>query len=384
MAYRRLLTNLMVILTLTGTKKRLVGVEAGCLGGENELRPDVLRSHRAPVDPTLMSPVYQKIDKILQNSVPGNDLDANMKMVMRLLRVEIACKLPRTKRFCFGLGTNSLMSQDFDKNITTNALLRLNDLKKVKKSGLGCSVLNTNHLAENNAIARDPIGRRLRNEPDLLPRIDNLIFDLAEHRAEHCLPKYKELLTNIFNLDSYRVIVNYWDPIFEHRLTKANFSGHEQVDSAFRNSPEQALSFFEDMRYAIADDEMDTILKYLSAASANSSFKFPYDGTDPNIRKFEKFARIPCVKYIDTTSNLLESFTFDIKLKPNLSAGSVSPVGQDHIVHRLKAYYVMCEKLVSDKDRYVHLLNRHLINSLPYKSDAEISSNQDDMIEDDI
>lgn len=364
MAIIELLTSLLFVLSTTRSKGE---VEANCFHNDRDLHPDILRSHRIQMDPNLMSEVYSVVDQRLQRDIGDDDLDKNMKMVMRLLRNEIDLKSARGKRFCLGLGTRPLISEDFDKNVTINALLRLNDLKKVKKSGFGCSPTNTQHLAENNAIAEDPIGRRLRNEPNLLPRIDNLIFNIAQQRAEHCVPKYKVLLTNIHNLESFQVIKDLWDPIFKHRLVKADFNCSGQIDSVFENSPQQALDFFDNEQYATAQDEMDIILKHLSRESTRSSFKFPYDGSDPNIRKFEKFAQTPCANYVNTTSHLFESLDFDMKFKPYLTTGALIMVDKDHIVHKLKAYYTMCRKLGGEKERFIHLLNRYLIDSLPYK-----------------
>lgn len=369
MTVGKLLTSIAIVLSI-GIDGSPVVVEAGCFSNDEVLHRDVLRYLKAKVNQTSMSEVYEVIDSKLRSSVRNDKLDKNMRVVMRLLHTEIKAKIfGPEKRYCFGFGTLPLMSEDFDKNITINALLRLYDLEKIEKNGLGCTIPYTHYLVENNLLAKDPIGRRLRNEPNLLPRIDNLIFDIARKRAEHCLPKYKELLTEILGLYCYGMVKNYWDPIFKHRLVKDNFKGDREVDSVFRDSPSEALEFFDSTENAIEEDQMVIILDRLSKAKLTSSFKIPYDGTDENIHRFEKFVRTPCSNYIDATSDLLESLEFSMKLRPYLPKEVVSMIDNDQNVYRLRAYYSMCKKLVKEKDRFVQLLNLLLINSLPYQSD---------------
>lgn len=366
MSFIKLLMGVGILIQIYDVQS--VGVQAACFRCEEDLPTETLRKFRAKVEPSLMSDVYQVVDKELQKRVRSNDLNKNMRAIGRLLLIEVGSKLPRTKRYWFGFGTRPLISEDFDKNITINALLRLNDLKKVYKNGLQCSMPYTHYITENNLIARDPIGRRLRAQPDLLPRLDDLIFDLARRRAEHCLPIYKQLLNEVFDLYCYDMVKNYWDSILEHRF-RASFDGPMQVDVAFRDFPEQAMRLLAGGENAIVYEEMDIILDHLSKAAANSSFKVPYDGTDANIHKFDKFARTPCLNYIDATLDMFESVEFSMQFDPYLPRHLVRSFEEDNIVYRLQAYCIMCKKLVAERDRFVQLLNLYLIDSLPYRAD---------------
>lgn len=311
-----------------------------------------------PLDPYMQgqcAEAYVLIDRHLRNKISGDDLKDNIKEVKRLLSREDEAMKDNVlgffkKKLCI---SEQLCSKDRWAMLT--ALNMLTSLRSAPEPAYQCFIYATQNLADNNRIAADPIGRRSRNETDLLPRIDSLIFDVALRRAKLCFPRYKDQLIHMsYRLhDDFRAMSSYFNRIIEYRMQQRHFA-YGRLDGIFSELPEKAIRFVKGMPHAIEKDDIRVALEILSNQGGSSS-DVP-EVTDWPLHSFEKFLRKPCLRYIDLVSNVMESFDFYLKLKRFLSDQVIRSCVDEREVSKLRAYFLMCRKLVLERGRFVEIL----------------------------
>lgn len=311
------------------------------------------------IDRRLLSAGYLVFEKHLKRKVKDNNFDLIIRQVEKSLLREMIAKYssdePESVRAKLSSGCLSerlkIEHEALSKRvIMINALLRLKDLKKVKESGFECTLDEWHILEENNRIAMDPIGKRHRQETsgdrNQLARIDNLITELARQRAEHCLPDYAAWLSNP-NFAGYMCVKQYWDLIFAHR-----FSSNILLDT-----PKRGLELIENMSHGIEADEVDIVLEFVQRIGATQFLLDVHNnGLDEIGYIFEKELLNRCDTYILMMSPVFGLIDFDMQLKGYLSREVVDQIEYNPAVAQQRAYYVMCKKLVQEKDRFMQFL----------------------------
>lgn len=310
----------------------------------------VLRRERLPVDEGLMGEAYKVIDKYLLDKIGDDDVQTNMREIRWLLHNEIKTKEGALCSKLPGRVCISELMQTGDRSIAMNALLRLNELAKIAESKSPLSIDETNHLIENNRIARDPFGRRKKLRPDLLPRLDSLIIKIAVRRAEIALPRYRDIMRTITTLRSYRTVEDLWDPILELRLGK-------NVDLTFSRRPSKTLMWIQVMPNAFELSEMRLFNKFVRSQMSYSHLQ----GVPKDARyRFELIIKQPCLDYIDIVSNLITSFKFSLDFREFLAQDTLESIDRDLLIHKAQAYFSMCKKLIKDGDAFVDAYRNYL------------------------
>lgn len=328
-----------------------------------DLNDSAIKNERIDdIDTVLLSASYLIIEKHLKSKVKTSDLDQNIRQVEKWLLNEMMAKYSanepdqvRAKMISTCLSTRLRVHHDALSSgvIMINALQRLRDLKYVKQSGFDCSMAEWHVLEENNRIAMDPIGKLDGQEisENRLPmgRIGNLITVLARQRAEHCLPNYARWLSNP-TFPGYKRLKIYWDLIFAHRL---------KSDRVLLDSPKLALELITSMAHGIEENEVGIVLDFFQRTGVT---RFPLnvhvDGPEEIEHLFESELLKQCQTYIHMMSAVFDMIDFDMQSKRFLSRETVDNIVYDPEVAQQRAYCVMCQKLVQEKDRFMIFLRQ--------------------------
>lgn len=311
---------------------------------------------------------FDLIDLHLRNKVPTDDLLANLNEVLTLLYDE---EDERSARFRFR--RSRCLSQQLEsknREAMIDALLKLKDLSDIRFLGYECDDLTTTVMADVNYQTSDPIGRRSHGRPDLRPRVDQIVHQIAMARAENCLTAYKEHLTRfvINPPEGFTSIRDFWHRVLQRRMAKANYQTGSSVERAFVTQPKETYEFVSKLPYAIEEDDMDIVLELLDSQpySFSRTMSSRSDGADLRAHKFNKFLVKPCTGYINVVRDVFTSFDFDMQLQQYLPEELIRATDHDDIVNELRAYQSMCMKLVNEKDRFVGFLNRLTLAELPF------------------
>lgn len=336
----------------------LLGVSAvGCFGGLT----DCARPSTSGSDP--LGDTYELIDKHLVSAVPNDELEPNMSELKELLRLENEDESNRSSRFFANRKRAMPLSQQLptkDREMMKSTLRLLLRLEYVVTHHGRCLVSNTHNLRENNRFAKDPIGKRIREEPDDYPRIGALIFNSAVQRAQICLPQYKEELTRMTILPLYPVsdVCKYWDRIIEHRMEVANFihardTGVNRLDRAFIKRPKESMLFVMGMQTAIEPEELEiyaSVFSNNSTAPAGRAYINSYAGFNDRVLQ-------PCRDYHNQIRGIYNSMDFDLKLRRFVPPEIVRMTAFDDIVSRLRSYLYMCRKLLDENSKIIDLFH---------------------------
>lgn len=342
-----------------------VDAVGGCSTGDALDVVTCVRPAAVDFDKLLLDPYSQSqcaeafilIDSHLRNTIRDNNLKNNLKEVKKLLAKEEEAM--KHNAFAFFKKKLCLSEKLRSKNkwIMLTALNILTSLHSAPEPAYQCFIHATQNLADNNRVAGDPIGRRSRNDTDLLPRIDSLIFDVARHRAELCLPRYKHQLAQMsyrLHDDEFVVMNNYFIRLIESRMQQKHFA-YGRLDSIFSELPEEAVSFVKKMPHAFEKDDIRIALGIFNNQGGSSS-DVPGEGADWRIHSFNRFLRRPCLRYIDKLSNIMESFDFYLRLKRFLPGAILRSSVYDRDISKLRAYFLMCTKLVKEESRFVDIV----------------------------
>lgn len=343
--------------TLISTATFLL-LHADQVGALNEclkcVKPDEFKSYPQ----TEWTEAYALIDKHLRKKIKSNDLSRNLDEVRKVLRQEQV--IHKDWRLC-GLQWKSGLSRRLQCPGSPvvnfiDATSKLLELRFREQLSDQCIVETALVLAHNNRIAIDPIGRRVRGEPDLLPRVDNLIFDAALKSANFCLPLYRNQLTimSLRSHDDFNAMEIYWNHILERRLIRAHLADEtDRLDTVLAMHPDGTLDFIRQMPHAIEVDEVPFVSKMLD--KDDSITGEPADLADLRAYKLVKLLKEPCERYFELVADVMRSINFYLRLRKFLSKELIGMIVYDEEVSRLRAYSLMCKKLVEDEDHFVRI-----------------------------
>lgn len=364
-----------VILIACVDRYLLTHADASCLdclealpgpGDRNKvvLTEFVLDREYKRIDEKFLTEAFEIIDRHLRRSIDTSDFATNIREVRALLRAELKAKLEAKS----GQGTSwwsrlwrrECLSEQLSsksRGVMVNALMRLLKLDQIEQKTHACYAPATEELSECNRVAKDSIGRRSRNDPFLLPRIDNMLFDAALRRADRCLPFYQGELRSISrSADSLFALVHeYWSQILERRFKAANFGGQPAtVVQIFQRDPQGALNLVKRMPFAIEEDEVEVAKRFLDTVSQRRSFTCSSDRV--RTVQHKAYLRTPCSHFIGMAKSAVDSLDFDLQMEQFIASGLMDAIRADGAVHRMRAYYSMCTKLVNQVDHNLLLL----------------------------
>lgn len=338
---------------------------AGCLGlSDRDVKLNRLTYMREyeEFDTAYMTEGYRVIESKIIKEVDNDDLQANILWIKDQLISELKSKY--ATGYLGQLGLKPSLSRELpsqDRNLIINVLMRLSLLEDVEGGGpnLACSGETTIMLDENNQCALNPIERRKSKQPNEFNRLGNLIFDAALKRAKKCMRVYKARIINksiqLIEDTEYQIIKNHFDRAILHRIKKT-FNRDEDLDRMFIDHPRVALQYIKAMPFAIEPDEIDMVLDTIKEAEGDT-LNVPLGGTRLIELKFEKYLDMPCSKYTNEVSGLVESLDFDMQLQQFLPADLVKSTDDDDEVNRQRAYVILCQKLLKEKDRFLEFYN---------------------------
>lgn len=326
------------------------------------LSDSVLSGEYKRIDERLMTEAFVIIDNHLKRSIDSNDFGTNLDELRAVIRNELEAKSIESEPQSWWTRWRRIqcLSQQLssrNRDVMVNALMRLLQLEHVNQGVFRCTILFTQELAENNRIAQDTIGRRNRNDPFRFPRLDNIIFDTALRRAEKCIPYYRNRLRVSETTDAFETIHKYWSRILEHRFDAAHFGvKHGKVDQIFNQHPRGALDLVEKMPHAIEEDEIEMAQEFLDAESEKKSI-----GTMSTYRlrnlQYEVELETPCSDYIGYVMHTFDSLDFDLQMEQYISSGVMEAARRDGEISRMKAYFLLCRKLINERNRFIEFIS---------------------------
>lgn len=309
--------------------------------------------------PEAMTEAYRVIDEHLARELDTKSAEANLRELASLLSAEVAatgaCGLARAFNAAPNLA-RQLASKDSE--LMINSMMRLLDLDSVLEVNKACSIYSTRDLIENNLIAQDAIGRRIRKEPRLFARLDDIIFDVALRRAATCISLYAGELQQVTKDRDYNLnlVRSFWREILGSRLNKKYFAA--SLDEVFAKNAKGALEAVKNMDWAIEPGEMSLILKFLDSMpeSSSSSSRKMEGPVERRVSLFEKYLERPCLMYNSVVHHVIKSLEFDLQFEGVLKTSIIEAVENDPETAKHRAYYAMCKKLTDEKYRFEHLL----------------------------
>lgn len=325
---------------------------------------DELQKGKTFVDEKLMADVFKIIDRYLSGQTDSDDLDTNFDLIHTVIRKEKELgrskersaefrkrKSSPVRRFPFAQSNESGISP---KDVMT-ALLRLLDLKNVKETQYECSNSNTLKIAEVNRIAMDTITRRLCNQTDLLPRIDNMIFDIALQRAKHCLVDYRATIERISSMPQFKQLTYMWDNLLTKRMRRERFA--DNATNAFLEHPRESMEFVAAMPNVVEQDLIDIILSLFVANFKQSDPVYESAGAMSEYI-YNRFLRMPCDSYTDKTSPIFQTYEFDVRLIDFMPV-EIKAMDRKHFLIGLqRSYYLLCKKALHEDVRFALVLRQ--------------------------
>lgn len=267
----------------------------------------------------------------LESVVETDDFDSNAAEIERLIEDGgryCYCKYPPR-------GPWGSSAKHNHKALMMRTLQILSDLTYVRKHGYRCDFTTTYTLARTNSVTMDTIGRRIRRDTDLWPRIDGMVFEVALGRAARCIRECKDNLADltIRPPDETVLLQDYWRRIIEHRLGRTN------LERAYLDRPGELYMLIHNMSSAtVAQAELDI---------ARQVFK---DKAQATADEFDAFLTASCQNYLPRVLDIFVTFDFDIRLRGFIPGVAVPSNLTDFVtnnVHRL--YMIMCRKLVNER-----------------------------------
>lgn len=324
-----------------------------------------LEKERTYIDEQSITDVFKVIDEYLLNQTDSRDLEQNLNLIQTLIYNErqiCYSKDVGVHRKSYRRRKLSLKRRQFKEAIDAgklivNGLLRLVDLKHVKDSHFECTNTNTFRIAENNRIANDTITRRIQKQADLLPRLDNIIFDIALRRAEHCLMDYRDAVMDIANMAQFRGLRRIWDDLLTQRMERGGFAAN--ATTAFLERPRESMEFALALPKVVERDLVDIVLSMfvanlrISGAAYESLTVMSHD-------VFNRFVRAPCDLYINKTAPIFQTYEFDVRLIEFMPE-PIKQLDRKHFLIGLqRSYYMMCKRVLNEIERFVQFFRAKL------------------------
>lgn len=329
------------------------------------LTDDVLNREYRQVDEKLLSEAIEVIDKHLRRHVDTSSAVHNFDEVRALIQNELEEKYKTGappddgeswwRRWLTGRRCLSDQLASKSRDVMLNALIRLLRLGEIGVTSKVCQDRVTKQLAEFNRIAKDSIGRGRTGRP-LLPRVDFILFNSALRRAQKCLPRYQSRLRALYGSPTTALVDEFWSLILEHRFKAPNYRarlGTSQLDAIFQQDPRGALKLIENMPYAIEEDEVDIVKQFVTTADSASA---PDQDGSAGAPQQAGRNSVPCSSFMLLAEETVNALDFDLQLGPFIFPKLMEAFLRDVQVHRIKAYYLMCGKLLAQAERNLKLL----------------------------
>lgn len=294
-------------------------------------------SHKAETD---QMETLAFIENHLRSVIDTDEIEPNIAEIKRLYHLGDQYYTAEERRRSEAenklLRTADLERPDHEVVLFDN-LNRLEDLDQIIKDDYPCDYHTTYLLSRLNSLAMDPVGRRLRYQPDLWPRIDNMVFRVAVNRARKCIMGSKGNLDQLARSQDHELMQMYWKQILERRMERTNLEG-VSLEKASTVVPEEVNRFIDSMPHAAFDqNEMDIVLDM-----------------------FNKFLTRSCQRYISQALNIFATYDFDAQLKGSISGAALSREDDKFLktnVHR--TYMKICEKFILERTpSYLALLKQ--------------------------
>lgn len=231
-----------------------------------------------------------------------------------------------------------------------NALIRVLRLEGIGEGPDSCRGNVTEQLSQMNGITRNAVGRFTGYGSPVMPRIDNILFSTARRRAAKCLPEYQRQLRELSESPTIPLLHKLWSEILEHRFKSPRYHakvGTFQLDAVFSKDPNRALWIIEQMPFAVEEDEVEIVKQVLTSVKAATP-----EGTVDQ----QQHETVPCWSFIKRARETIDSLNFDLRMQRELDRRLLEEFERDSQIHRMRAYYLMCTKLIDQEDRTLKLL----------------------------
>lgn len=375
------ITSSLIVVIFVGLNHVDCGIEVPCLNGIADCcgltsEPFVmtgvhLEQWYRPLAVEVLEEAYGVIDEHLKKDIGTANLEANIGWIRSQLSRELIAADP-DRKLCDRLFRNrpSLAGrlQSKDPGVIINALFRLIKLEETDSAGLKCSYSVTRHIAMNNEIANDPLGRRVRGEPAIFMRIDNLIVNSAIERAHFCIPLYRDQLGAISRITNQYVVAvrNLWTMILGHRFRNDKFEERAaDLDRVFTWYSKGAVNRVKQMEHALEEEEVGPLIDFLDKTEqcnlervAQQYLPDERPGTNGRLSKFRGCLANGCILFNRLVSVWFESLDFDMQLRDYILEDIVETIELDSEVNKQRAFHHMCCKLLEEKDRIIELISR--------------------------
>lgn len=363
MMYSSVIPSLVMITIVgIGCIRLITQVEATCLSGldvfgglERKTKflehSTIRREYRSYPD-HLMSEAFEVIDQYLSRELDCANLDSNLIELRNLLGHEIESKSNKgflSEIFCAKYCIHKKLKSK-DRDLMINSLIRLLNLEHIRDYGHECNMETTRELDEANRIAKDPIGRRNRNETIGFGRIDEMVFEAARQRAEICLPVYKGRINGMTILATRPVVRvrRCWNQVLEQRTRRKLFGEEDLLN------PKKALNLTARMPNAVEPEEVAAILDVFAephSGTSSSPERRPRSAADMALFRFGRYLVSPCYEFIDLVSSTFESLDFDLAVRKFISKGLIASIEHDEEINRVRLFKLMCEDLLANRDQ---------------------------------
>lgn len=331
------------------------------------LTDEVLTREHKRVDEDLLYKAIEVIDRHLRRTIDNSNVVLNFAEVRTLIRNELEEKYKkketpeeRSNWFPRWLMRRRCLSKKIpskSRDVMLNALIRLLRLDRIDRRLDKCQAGVTEQLSELNRISKDSIGQRLQTGRAPLPRIGDLLFKTALRRAEQCLPEYQSKLKALSETPSIASVHKLWSQILEHRFEEPSYRvrfGTSKLEEVLSQDPEGALELIGSMPFAVEENEVAIVRQFLDTAGANTA----YDHRKDRVKTMQhaKYMRQPCSRFISITRSTIESLDFDLQVDQFVASGLMEDFQRDAAVHRMRAYHLMCVKLLGQTERTLELI----------------------------
>lgn len=308
-----------------------------------------------------LKPAFGVINHYLSTELPGDDnFDRNMQQAESLMGKKKPSIAYKKKVSSSRLNT---------------ALELFTSLKNVQFVSRRCTHEMTKTLMRNNQAAENAIERMMKTEKLFyfgsvadIRRIDRLVFDAANRRAQVCQPMYKKQFMHYsreYPETDFMRLREYFDSLLEYKLRNnpvpyLNVDDEIHIDDLLQKSPIRVKTFIDKTKVGkLRQDEIDFVLDYLRKVGARNndrritkldSVQGPETKSAANERKsinvalFKDYLVEPCKDYISLFGSVFESALFDHKIKAR------APVNKwdedDYRYHKYLIYFGLCERFV--------------------------------------
>lgn len=316
-----------------------------------------------------LKPAYGVINHCLTEDLPGDD---NFERNIAQVESYLGKKKPS---IAYKKKVSSSRLRD--------AIELFTELSKVDHSSHRCSFEMTQTLMQNNAAADEAIERLMKTEKLFhfgsvadIRRIDRLIFEAANRRAQVCQPIYKKQFihhSREYPETDFMRLREYFDKLLEHKLRQnpvpyLSVDDNIHIDDLINKKPIRIKTFIDKTKVGkLKRADINFVLDYLDrVATRNNDERViklkkltarPDSKSAQNERKsinvalFRDYLVEPCKDYINLFGSVFESAIFDYKIKARLTLSKWDE--DDYKYQKYLIYFGLCRRFVSDEQKLV-------------------------------